>query len=269
MRDASAAIWSMSFSLFASFGCDAVENGELDGDIRVDSGADSGASSSDGSPPDEGSLDDGAVDSGTADDGSRSCRLTEGECDLLRQDCPAEDACRWVMPAGDEDGDLTALCEPGGTIGVGQACTRPNCASGLVCVEGFCREYCCDGENGDCSAGSICVPTGRERQVGFCLPDTGCDPLDGSGCEEGQACYLTRGGGTCFDAGSVAFGEACGRVNDCVPGGVCANRDDGEYICRQACMPAMRGADCANPDTETCQRISSAGTSELGVCSAP
>jgi hypothetical protein len=195
----------------------------------------------------------------------RTCRPAGSECDLLRQDCSAGEACRYLIMMEGED--PRGLCEPAGTATVGMPCMRDaaggvadTCAEGLICVEGTCRQYCCDGNSADCPVGQFCL--GGPGDVALCTQGAACNVFDGTGCTNpAEACYLARSDRSCFSRGDIAEGSACMFLNDCVPGHACVG-DPG--ACRRLCDPAMMGADCPAGGTYRCAGLS--GVTGVGVC---
>lgn len=244
----------------AAFGCDDGDNGPEDaGGGGVDSGVDlmdSGPEVDSGPTPGE--------DAGSTDpDGGSSGGMcgNSGDCDLLAQDCPESQACRYlVMSAGETP---RGLCEPAGVKLEGEACSRasePECAEGLICFEGACREYCCGGRSTDCSVlGQFCLGLGSE--AGVCVPSDDCDPVAQTGCETGEACLtLNNGGLLCTEPTSdaAAVGEPCASLNGCVAGSGCFG-DPG--VCRAYCDPEATDP-C--PSGFTCGGV--AGHDGVGVC---
>lgn len=260
MRELQIGTWLVAVASLVAFGCDGgggngVDGGGMreDGSVGVDSGP----------RPDSGMVGaDGGRDSGGG--GVRMCRPPGSECDLLRQDCPAGGACRYlIMMMGEEP---RGLCEPAGTATAGMPCTRDGsgdtCAEGTICdpESNRCRQYCCDGNNADCPIGQFCL--GGPGSVSFCREGDACNAVDGSGCPEGQFCYLAGEELACFTSRGVAEGASCMFLNDCVAGHACVG-DPGAGACRKLCTLGST-ADCPNPDTYQCQPLSD--VMGIGVC---
>jgi hypothetical protein len=247
------------FSL-AAIGCDA---GRRDDDAgRPDGG--SVVVTDSGPRPDSGPSVDAGTPPGTdAGGGARTCSPPGSMCDLLEQDCEAGQACRFLIMAEGEE--PRGLCEPAGTATVGMACTRDatsgdTCAEGLICDDGICRQYCCDGNSADCPIGQFCL--GGPGDVALCREGSSCNPLDGSGCTNAsQSCYLAGSDRDCFDTGTTPEGGECMFLNSCVPGHACVG-DPG--ACRKLCDPTMGGADCPTTGSYACRGLT--GVTGIGVC---
>lgn len=186
-----------------------------------------------------------------------------GDCDLLGQDCGGGMACRFVVAADAEE--PSGLCEVAGTKGEGEPCVRmagaaPECAEGLICFEGVCREYCCAAGASDCSVlGHYCLNVGTD--VGLCIPSDECDLLAQTGCDPEEACYpISRGTRRCSAPreGAGGPGETCEYLNDCVAGSACVGEPS---TCRQLCDPsAAEGC----PTDFVCAGLT--GQEGIGVC---
>ena len=109
-----------------------------------------------------------------------------------------------------------------------------------------CTEKCKD--NGQLS------PT--KWNIGFCkdaAPSALCD-FWAQDCEDGKACYLVSGGGTCIEGGgSTPEGGDCQFVKDCAKGLACGNN-----VCRKVCSIAAFPEGLCKPlpeegDPTTCE----------------
>lgn len=257
MRELRLGTWLVT-SIVLALGCDSPRNPDPDTGVAV---MDSGMPGPDTGTP----TVDAGRDSGG---GGRTCRPPMSECDLLRQDCGAGGACRYVTPSPTED--PRGLCEPAGTATEGMSCVRDpatgvadTCAEGLICDSGTCRKYCCDGNIGDCPVGQFCL--GGPGTVSLCRAGSGCNVFDGSGCTTaGQSCYLAGPDRDCFSTGTSAEGEACMFLNSCVPGHGCIGPAEGETFCRKLCDPSMAAADCPTSGTYMCVMLT--GVSGVGAC---
>ncbi len=152
-----------------------------------------------------------------------------GGCDVWAQDCPEGEKC---VP--DELTDTT--CVPLGARQLGESCagaSEDDCAEGLVCSElasgdgPVCAPMCMGApEEPDCAhAGDESVCLYGQLLAPACLPS--CDPLAGA-CGAGSLCmpHPHTGEFLCgADASEdgVGPGSACGLVNSCGPGLVCAS----------------------------------------------
>jgi len=175
-------------------------------------------------------------------------------------------ACRYLRPAAGEE--PRGLCEAAGTATEGMPCVRSDtmpdtCAEGLICNDGTCRQWCCDGNNADCPLGQFCL--GGPGSVAICREGAACNVIDGSGCDAGEGCYLAGPDRDCFTAGTLAEGESCMFIDDCSPGHSClALSETDPSLCRKLCDPAMAGADCPTTGTFMCLGIG--GVTGVGGC---
>lgn len=179
----------------------------------------------------------------------------DNECDIWKQDCPAEQKC---MPwANDGGGSWNATkCTPldaspkqpgdeciadgGGVSGV------DNCDVGTMCWflneenVGTCVEMCTgSAEAPSCPDGKICDES-NEGVIIVCLET--CDPLAQS-CPDGQICFFDGlSDFICdFDASGMAgaYGDPCAYVNVC---------DYGLFCALQAAVPGCESATgCCSP----------------------
>ncbi|MFK7985805.1 MAG: hypothetical protein AB8I08_07210 [Sandaracinaceae bacterium] len=129
---------------------------------------------------------------------------------------------------------------------VGSACTEdsdcpaeaPVCLLEETFVQGYCTEFCLDGETDVCPSGSHC--TAIRFMMSACL--AGCDPSD-SMCREGYGC------GEAADDPVCAPG--CDTDADC-PEGLACNADDGQRGEGECFDPeASLGDPCVEPDACT------------------
>ncbi|MBI5543358.1 MAG: hypothetical protein HY901_05680 [Deltaproteobacteria bacterium] len=86
-----------------------------------------------------------------------------------------------------------------------------------------------------------------------------CDPLAPTACGAGEGCYvdMDTDAFACGPAGSVAAGEECTEVGQCVPGAECF----GDSVCHKLCATASPGQ--CEP-LESCDPFSEDGS--LGAC---
>lgn len=238
MRELRLGIGLGVFGALIALGCDGGGRGTDSGTPPADTGVmtvDSGPPRDSGPPMDSGSRDGG---------GGGGCRPPLSECDLVAQDCAPGSACRYVAPAERED--PRGLCEtPAGTRLEGESCTRDEtmdtCAEGMICRNGTCRRHCC--ANSDCPVlFTVCVSIG---EAGLCLADDGCNPVDGSGCPDGQACYTAGLVNLCSTAGIAGDGELCAETG-CIGGFGCLAAMGEQFTCKKLCDLTMGGAGCAS-----------------------
>ena len=213
------------------------------------SGTDSATGSEDSTTGDTGDTGDtGSSDSSSSSStGEQSiCESTSpydgpGECDPYAQDCPDGLRCvPWANDGGttwnstrcsvleDEPDQLGDPCTvtDSGVSGV------DSCDAGLMCFDvdietdiGECISLCeCGPEAPVCAqAGAFCAVS-NQGSLPICLSP--CDPLLPDSCNDGSGCYPIDDSFVCApDASGVsgAQGDACGNINTCDPGLLCAN----------------------------------------------
>jgi hypothetical protein len=161
-------------------------------------------------------------------------------------------------------------CLPASTGGPGEACGTTGCIGGLTCwivttdPQGSCQPYCT--VDADCPE-SFCLGD-PGLQAGVCLP--GCDPVNQTGCPDGQSCLVSfgvshettamRGSTTCGIVGSTPDGGTCSGPS-CATGLLCLSG-----ICHTVCRI---GDSSICPPGQSCQRLvppSLARGEEYGVC---
>ncbi|MCB9733487.1 MAG: hypothetical protein H6745_12855 [Deltaproteobacteria bacterium] len=87
-------------------------------------------------------------------------------CNLLTQDCPAEQACHLVS------GQDAPICLPAGTKDVGADCTGDanSCKKGTACVNSKCETVCdTDASPDPCPTGQVCTSWYADQHAGYCL----------------------------------------------------------------------------------------------------
>jgi hypothetical protein len=174
------------------------------------------------------------------------------------QGCSAGQKCTWVTVASDPAPLGQLDCVPDGPVALGGSCTQgppgeatgyDDCAAGLICVNGECRDVCgFDGSpNAACAVGDSCTryaglfANGEESPIaGACAE--GCDPLtqlrtSGSPCPIGQGCYLLTSQSEtislCAAAGSLTHGQEIvgpAFANSCAPGHMPRRRDQNTLV---------------------------------------
>ena len=195
--------------------------------------------------------------------------LPAGPCNVLTQSgCATGQKCTWIEVA-DTPAEIGRVgCVANGIVPPDGACTRgpagdttgfDDCAAGLICVDGTCRDIC--GFDGSpaaaCAIGFNCTrysglfSNGAEDPIaGACTPS--CDPLtqqraNGSPCPVGEGCYLLTGAtdttAVCAGAGTLAHGETItgtAFANTCLPGHQPRRRDQvtSTFECGALCKPA-------------------------------
>lgn len=127
------------------------------------------------------------------------------------------------LPGCEEDSDCGEgrMCDVGGgPSGAGQ-CFDPESSTGDACES-----------EGECPAGGFCLPERFGFPGGYCA-QFGCDAEADTGCEAGDHCFPTRGGGICF-AGCETDDDCTREDYDC--------QDSLDFPGRMTCQPAFEDA---------------------------
>ena len=242
-------------------------------------GSDSGVIR-DGGSPDAGSGGDGGIVTETAcdvaaqtgcaagavclrgllGDGGVGNACFPGECDAVKQTCPAGSRCAYVL----RDNVTARRCVPTstGTVNEGGACQSTataggdfydTCAPGLSCTDRStsgnttfsCQRLCYSAAQ--CSGSTDCIDAlrfeGSNERPRVCgTPGASCDVL-ASNCPSPRGCYPSSGRGVCVSAGSVSAGQACEYANDCQPGSACVSTGAGR-VCRALCRSPSGSPSC-------------------------
>jgi hypothetical protein len=172
--------------------------------------------------------------------GSDSTSCTEpkppaGSCDpLTNQGCPSDKKCTALR----DDKTLSLGCGSKGDKHENDDCqptldtgtqTGDDCGDGLACFNWTdepspkCHKICArSGCASGCAEGWTCS-RGLPGISGYWSCTAACKPLDQSGCQSGQGCYVASNGPGCAEAGSKATGDECdpSKVNDCEAGSTC------------------------------------------------
>ena len=218
-------------------------------------------------------------DNGVDDDG-------DGEIDCGDSDCHENPACRpdactahwvfWNMPEACDTGTVCAFTgqgEEAACLDAAQFASgtyydpcgpQGQCPKGSVCqtffygMEARCMVSCGDEADGEqaCPEGGAC-----SFQMGwpffnwpeytdyhFCAQVDDCDPIDGSGCPDGESCYLLsqyHPHFKCLPTGNQIGGHPCDSPNRCGAGLYCS------------------GTSCI----QVCNWIEDRGCKEGGTCS--
>lgn len=181
-----------------------------------------------------------------------------GFCDVVRQECPADQRCTHVRV-----GRIgVRQCVPSGTVNETGACANDSvCARGLRCVDGTCRRYCHEtshcGRSQVCSSFAVVAPEGEIALT--CRTFPACDPF-GPACLVGQNCTLLSNGPICLSAGTVAIGQPCSVPNAACAAGLQCLVTNGQSRCEPLCNLDGGTPQCA---VGACQPI---GTTGFGSC---
>jgi len=181
--------------------------------------------------------DDSCVNRGYAG-GSLVC--DSSSCQVITSNCIPLEGCNPVYDFGCDLGTNCfyfpesgqASCHEPQFAAEGAPCTwPPDCSPLHTCHEGTCRRVCAPGSACPNEV-DTCIGMGwYEGDLGVCPLATGpCDPVNDSGCSEGNACYFNGDalGGTCMTEGSAYPGDTCWADNQCRPGLACLRLFDSE-----------------------------------------
>ncbi len=190
--------------------------------------------------------------------------------------CPAGTTCT-ALPFLTTPGEPTTQvllpsCRPAGSAAEREACSLTlDCATG-TCESfgrgaGACAPHC--RTSADCD--EVCVEFRLDqRDYGLCT--AACDPVDGTGCGPGLACFLQRhfepGSDVpsdttwCAPPGVRGIGEACDFFDPCAPGGYCLGIGGAPSACIEVCDVAAPRCDCTPIGFTTAGR-------EIGLCYPP
>jgi hypothetical protein len=203
---------------------------------------------------------DAGASTPVAPDGAASC---SDACNYQTQEgCDAGSMCH---PAVDSEQEVTATCQPAGTLAAGEPCSWLECQPGYICAaDGRCRHLCCGGDWSVCQADESCTgavellaPAGFvvSAGVGVCEPTDDCDVFDETSCPGGQSCYIidSRGGLGCLPTGSSDAYELCSTVELCKAGLTCVASHNGVGTCRRLCRAVVGGTpECPPTEGMTC-----------------
>ena len=215
------------------------------------------ATTTEASPPSEGGADSPGPkpDSGKTG-GNCSPANKGGKCDIVLQDCPAQQECVVVNGA-------TTECRPVETsqqLPMGRGCcpsTRANpCLPGLSCigndcvdggpVTGRCAPACCKGDDQACGksdpegiSGSCTLSLVNDKGTTLydvCTYAQTCKPFKVQPCRSDQICIVEDKVGTasCVDSNGKTNRQPCGFANDCGDGFICLTTGDAgtcHYVC--------------------------------------
>ena len=137
------------------------------------------------------------------------------------------------------DGDAADLlpndaffCAQSNGGALGSTCESLNdCAPGLLCDEGSCKNIC--GADTDCTGDERCIgdDTARFLDAGVGVCDIGCDAFSTGQCPAGEGCFtVSDTDGICSPVGIGALGDQCALGNgmtapppECSEGLQCVN----------------------------------------------
>lgn len=198
---------------------------------------------------------DGAVDGGVVG----NCSPANTKCDLVLQNCPAQQECATKNAGGTE----CRAVQSSQQLGMGRACcpggSNP-CLPGLTCVgqecsdggpkTGRCTPACCKGNDQACGKSDpegisgacdlTIVDSTQKALHDVCTYRQRCKPFKVEPCPTGDICIVEDKAGTAtcvspFQGTGKNNREACSLANDCADGLTCVQAGDAG-ICRTVCL---------------------------------
>jgi hypothetical protein len=203
---------------------------------------------------------DSSVDAGKIG----NCSPAKGACDIVLQDCPAQQEC--VVNAA--NGTECRKVESSQQLPIGRGCCPNNptgnpCLPGLSCIgspcvdggpatTGRCSPACCTGDDQACGKSdpegisgacdiTIVDPDGGAPLHQACTYSQLCKPFGVVPCTAAQVCLVQDkvGSASCVEAfGNKTNRQPCTAANDCADGLECDGLlpDGGGRICRTVCL---------------------------------
>lgn len=142
-------------------------------------------------------------------------------------------------------------CGEQGECPMGAACFNPN-----VCMP-FCDDTHGCPNDGSGNPGVCIYGIEGSDDIMLCSAADSCDPVDNTGCAEGEGCYIVDQDGNlmCTDqVGTLSEGATCQYINDCAPG----------FICTGTCMQMCHLDGSGECGTGSCVGLQ--GLDTYGVC---
>jgi len=241
-------------------------------------------------------------------DGGVNCVHVTGKCDIVLQDCPAQQECV-VNNSG------TTECRPvqvSQQLGIGRGCcpspTSNPCLPGLSCIGNACVDggtpsarcspACCEGDDQKCGKSDpegisgACdlklVGGGSTELHNVCTYRPRCKPFKEEPCKTGETCLVEDKVGTAscvtlFGATGKTNRQPCVASNDCEDGLQCFIESDAGTggTCRTICLfpgathPFDAGVEDGGPGkggcpgTEKCTIAFSNRPSWYALCALP
>jgi hypothetical protein len=195
-------------------------------------------------------------EAGTEGGGGGNCSPANAACDIVLQNCPAQQEC--VV-----DNTSKTVCRPvesSQQLPKGRACcpsTSSNpCLPGLTCVgndcvdggapTGRCSPACCKGDDQSCGksdpegisgACSLSLVDGKGNTLyDVCTYSQTCKPFKQQPCGADQICITEDKVGTssCYDSNGKTNRQPCSFANECADGFICLGGADAgscHYVC--------------------------------------
>jgi hypothetical protein len=246
-----------------------------------------------------------SVDSGTSDEGPETNDeggpstlifvpdndlISASQCDSFLQDCEPGEKCVPYASGGGNwnankcvpvlgDGKIGEPCTYAGAVEATDSCDASSMCWNVGDVDGEAIGTCtafCTGTPDDpaCPSGSSCSMS-CDGSLSVCTKN--CDPLL-QDCL-GTGCYWAGSRFQCvFTTADIEEGGACGFINDCKPGLLCANPEvlpscEGSACCTAFCDLGVGAGACGIPGTE-CLPFFEEGMAlpeyaHIGICMVP
>lgn len=191
-------------------------------------------------------------------DAGGKCSPANGACDLVVQDCPAQQECT-------VDNSGKAVCRPveaSQQLPLGRACcpsTSANpCLPGLTCVgnecsdggpmTGRCSPACCKGADQACGKSdpegisgacdlTLVDPDTKNALYDVCTYRKRCKPFQVEPCGASETCLVEDAVGTasCVTSAGKGNRQPCSFANECADGFICLNTGDAG-VCHTVCL---------------------------------
>ncbi len=156
--------------------------------------------------------------------------ITNGECDLLQQNCLPGETCQPT-----DDGQSTFCYKGGGLKGPGKPCIGAGgvqeCQAGLFCIgpanASFCTRPCCPTDDQPCGGGDCNGEVDFGNIVVYmCSYSEQCTLFETGQCKNGQKCqfvYSVQGLAVCTlpSDNDQPDGGPCTHVNECGENSLC------------------------------------------------
>lgn len=185
-----------------------------------------------------------------------NCSPAKGKCDIVLQDCPAQQEC---IVNG-----TTTECQPVQAtqqLGIGRACcpstTSNPCLPGLTCVGSACTDggtpqarcspACCAGNDQACGksdpegiSGTCDLTLVNDQNVelyNVCTYRQRCQPFGIEPCKALETCLVEDkvGSASCVTSAGKGNRQPCSFANECADGFSCFGDGDAG-VCHQVCL---------------------------------